>query len=226
MKRSVLSAILLTPLLIHGQMNITAQERVSQILTPDVLQGNIGFEEENKNSSIIKEHLNALVAEIKKNDPESTMCRGGGYYLSPRYSYKDQKQEFIGYSGNLNIGCEFSSIEQYNALMKNIEKVKNPSVRTTQGALEWRLSAKVQERSRYELRSKLLQMAQTQAKAFSKETQMSCHVQSVTFEGSIQERPYMMKTMAMASAPTESPIQNNETSSLEATVNYLCSDSK
>lgn len=214
-------ATLLFPLWANASMNITVNEQVSQSLTPDVLQGSLSFEEQSKNSATIKEHLNAIISEFKRFDPHGEFCRGGGYYLSPRYSYKDQKQEFIGYSGTLNFNCEFASIEEYNTLVTKIDKVSVPTLRKTEGALSWGVSEKAQKVLKQTLRLELLRRAQAQAELFSKEMGLECAVVTVNFEDAVQPRP-MMKAM-MQSAPTESPIQSVEETHLEATLSYSCS---
>ncbi len=218
------SIALLWPVLVSAQMNITTNEQVSQSLKPDVLQGSLSFEEQSKNSNTIKEHLNLIVTAVKGFDPKGAFCQGGGYHLSPRYSYKDQKQEFIGYSGNLNFGCEFKTIDEYNALMAKIDKVSALSVRKSEGALSWGVSEKTKKAVKQSLRLELLRSAKTQSEAFSKEIGMECIVESVNFGGVEQPRPVMMKAMMMAdSVATESPIQRDEESSLDATVSYICS---
>ncbi|MDD2780363.1 SIMPL domain-containing protein [Sulfuricurvum sp.] len=224
MRKITLVTALFLPLWVHATMNITTNEQVSQSLKPDVLQGSLSFEEQSKNSTTIKEHLNLIVAAVKGFDPKGEFCQGGGYHLSPRYSYKDQKQEFIGYSGNLNFGCEFKAIEEYNTLIAKIDKVSAPSVRKSEGALSWGVSEKTQKMVKQSLRVELLRSAKAQAEAFSKETALECAVESVNFGGIAQPHPVMMKAMMMAdSVGTESPIQRDEESSLDATVSYICS---
>ena len=224
MKKITLVTALFFPLWVNAAMSITANEQVTQSLKPDVLQGSLSFEEQSKNSTTIKEHLNLIVAAVKGFDPKGEFCQGGGYHLSPRYNYKDQKQEFIGYSGNLNFGCSFKTIEEYNALIAKIEKVSAPSVRKSEGALSWGVSEKTQKAVKQSLRVELLRSAKAQADAFSTETGRECVVESVNFGGFAQPRTVMMKTMMMAdSVSTESPIQREEESSLDATVSYICS---
>lgn len=224
MQKITMIIALLAPLWGASAMNITTVEQVSQSLKSDVLQGSLNFEEQSKAPNTIKEHLGAIVAEVKRFDPKGEFCQGGGYHLSPRYSYKDQKQEFIGYSGSLSFGCEFKTIEEYNALIAKIDKVSVPSVRKTEGALSWGVSEKTQKAAKQALRLELLRSARVQAEAFSKETGQECVVESVNFGGAVQPRPIMMKAMMMAdSVATESPIQRDEESTLDATVSYICS---
>lgn len=217
------SIALFLPMMVSAQMSIIATERVDTKLKPDVLQGSMSFEEQGKNQNAIKEHLNAIVAEVKRFDPKATMCQGGGYYLSPQYSYKDQKREFIGYSANLNFGCEFKSVDLYNELSASVDKVTALSVRRSQGALNWGVSSAQEKETQEKLRMELLRKVRSQAEAFSKETGMECSVSTVNFSGISRPIPMMAKGIAMmASAPTESPIQSDEKSELEATVDYNC----
>lgn len=233
MKKALL-LLSLVPLLAMAQMSITTNEHVSEALTPDVLRAQIGFEEDHKSADVIKEHLNAIVASVKQFDPKGEFCRGGGYYLAPRYSYKDQKQIFNGYGGTLSFGCDFKSIEHYNALLSTLNKIKAPTVLINQSALTWDVSLKARNSARLAMRTSLLQMASEQALFFSKETKMRCMISAVAFEGSESPRPVMMKSMLSRantplkeeSTPTEAPILRDETLSLDATVNYTCVNEK
>lgn len=223
MKKSVILIGLLFPIWANAGMSITANEKVSAMLSPNVLRGSFGFEEQGKDANTIKEDLNAIVAEVKRTDPKGR-CRGGEYNLSPRYSYKDQKQEFIGYSGNLNFTCAFAGIDQYNAVSSAIDAVSAPSVRKNQGELAWGVSAAQEREVQNKLRLEMLRRADGQAKAFSVETGMACEVASVNFGELPDVMPMKAGGIAMtASVPTESPIQSALESVLNATVGYTCS---
>jgi uncharacterized protein YggE len=209
---------------VNAAMTITVNERVSAMLKPDVLRGSFGFEEQGRDANAIKGHLNEIVAEVKRIDPNGRYCHGGGYNLSPRYSYKEQKQEFIGYSGNLNFSCAFAGIDQYNAVSAAIDKVSAPSVRKNQGELAWGVSAAQERMIQNGLRLEALRRADGQAKAFSAETGMACEVASVNFGELPVVIPMRVRGAAMmASVPTESPIQSDLESVLNATVGYTCS---
>ncbi|MBV5321508.1 MAG: SIMPL domain-containing protein [Sulfuricurvum sp.] len=222
MTQTTLIMALLSPLWVNAAMTIIIDEQVSHSLKPDALQVSLSFEEQSKNADTIKKHLNAIVTVVKGFDPHSEFCQGGGYQLSPYYSYKDQKREFIAYSGILNFGCEFKTVEEYNALIAKLDKASTPSVHKTEGELSWVVSEKNQNMVKQLLRLELLRTAKTQADSFSKETGMECNLESVNFGGVMQPRPMMMKTMMAESVPTESPIQRDEKSSLNATVSYSC----
>lgn len=232
--KTILFLLTLVPLLLNAQMTITTNEHVSEALTPDVLRAQIGFMEEHKSADVIKEHLNAIVASVKQFDPKGEFCHGGGYFLSPRYSYKDQKQIFNGYGGTLSFECDFKSIDHYNALLEAIHKIKASSVLINQSALTWAVSLKAQNSARLAMRASLLRMANEQALFFSKETKMRCDISAVAFEGSEPPQPVMMKSMlSRANAPlkeeatpTEAPILRDETLFLDATVNYTCVNEK
>lgn len=226
MNKSIVMIALLVPMLANASMTIRVNVQVSATLKPDVLRGSLSFEEQGKNQNLIKEHLNAIVSEVKRIDPSGRYCHGGGYTLSPRYNYKDRVQEFIGYSGNLSVGCEFLSIDQYNDMSDAIDKATASSVRKYQGALAWGISAAQEHETQNRLRLELLRRSDGQAKLFSKETGMMCEVVSVNFGGNTHPTPIMARGMAMmASVPTESPIQSDEESIVEAVVDYNCSNS-
>lgn len=213
----------LVPMAVWAQMSIATTERVSKELSPDVLHGSLTYEEQGRNAHAIKEHLNAIVAEVKRTDPQGRYCGGGGYHLSPRYQYANQKQEFVGYGGTLSLTCEFDTIERYNEMSAALDRITPNGVRKTQGALEWQVSAQKREVSQMELRTVLLHRVQTQAERFSHDTQLSCDAVSVRMGSIPAVMPMQLRAMAMMEgAPTESPIRSDETSLLEAAVEYAC----
>jgi len=223
MKNGIRWGVVFIPFLACAQMNISTVERVSVALKPDVLQGSLGFETLGKSSDTIKTQLNAVIAEIKRIDSAGRHCGGGGYQITPRYSYKDQKQEFVGYSGSLNVSCEFDSIDQYNALNGAIDRVIAPEVRKRLGSLQWRVSAKKEETAQEELRTALLRKAEHSAERFSQATRMKCAPVSIRIGSAPAPVPIMVRSMAMGeSVPTESPIQSDGDAVLEGSVDYNC----
>ncbi|AFL68845.1 SIMPL domain-containing protein [Sulfurospirillum barnesii] len=219
------------PFFLCADMEITTQESVSNTLIPERLRGEFSFEEEHKNSNVIKEHLNALVAEVKQFDAKNELCQGGGYRLSPSYQYKENKPVFVGYKGNLFFSCELNSVEQYNMLVERVEKIKAPSVITHQGALAWVVSDATHNANRLALRSSLLKVAHEQAASFSKETHQICVVKEVVFDNASPTHPVLMRAAApmaksFSSVSTEAPLVHPETFVLGATVRYACTTDK
>ncbi|OHD96566.1 MAG: hypothetical protein A3E21_03860 [Sulfurimonas sp. RIFCSPHIGHO2_12_FULL_36_9] len=217
-------SLLFIPMLIGAQMSITTTEQVSQMLTPDVLQASLGFDEQSKNINSIKTDFNAIIDEVKKFDPAAEYCNGGGYNLSPVYNYKNQKPEFVGYSGHLQFNCEFNMVEQFNTLNENIKKIISNRVRTTQGALLWSVGSKTEASVEQELQLVLLKKAKVQADNFSKETLLECEVSTVKFNDAAQAKPIPKKMKAtVKEISTQNPIQSNKESVISATVAYKCS---
>lgn len=219
MKTSVMALII--PALACAQMTISTVERTSAEALPDVLRGGLGFEEEAKNPEKIREDFNAIIAALKRNDPDARYCRDGGYNLSPRYSYKNQKQEFIGYGGTLSFTCEFPGIDAYNALSGSVDRALAPEVRKTQGPLAWGVSAQKRETLRRKLKTQLLRKARDEAEAFSAETGLTCRPEKIAFTDGARPMPVMLRTME-ASGGTESPIRADEEVTVEASVDYSC----
>ena len=212
-------------LLAGDDLTITATEEVSQSVKPDVMRGVLNYREDAVSAEAIKKDLNAIVAEVKRRDPKAEQCRGGGYRLTPRYSYKDQKQAFEGYSGTLSFDCAFGSIGQYDALTAAINKVSAPGVKKTQGALRWVVGDATRQAVEAQLRGSLIAKTYAEAKRFAKATDSACRVSAVTFGGASMPAPVMLRSVAVAaeaSAPTESPLLSDEEVTLSATVVYVC----
>lgn len=221
MQRSMIAMML--PVLASAQITISTVESVTKELRPDVLRGGIHVEEHDKHADTIKEHFNRILVEMKRFDPKSEWCNGGGYHLFPRYSYQDQKQTFLGYGGNMEVECEFQTIEQYNGFNAAIESVLHRNVRKTQSPLSWGVSEAVRIKSKLDLRGRLLKEAQHHADQFSKALSMQCVIGSVVFEGADHSpQPFMMKAEMADTVRTESPIVRNEVTVLNATVGYVC----
>ncbi len=212
------------PVISYGQITLTMPQSVSKTLAPNTLQGYLSFEERSKNPNDIKQHMNALVTQVKKFDPSHEMCHGGGYQLSPYYNYTNQKQEFMGYSAHLSFTCEFNTIEQYNTLISDLDKTTAQNVKKTQGALSWIVNAKTKENEELELRKTMISHSLKNATIFSKESGKECQLSGLNFGGDFQPVPVnlMRSAMAMDSASTESPLQNDATITINATATYLC----
>lgn len=226
MKRSI--AYLIFPFLAWGQMTITTTEKVETALRPDIMRGTITFEEDAPKSSLIQEHLNVLVATFKRSDPQNRMCRGGGYYLSPQYRYIDQKRQFLGYHGSLRFDCEVNNIDDYNRLNAAADAAMTDNVKKNQGILEWDVSASARKEAENALRLSLIRQARQQALRFSAETGETCTVTSVDYTSTAYPAPIyaaraMMTTGAMPE--TQSPLQHDETLTIEARVQYTCAPS-
>jgi len=215
---------LILPALTYGQITLTMPHSVSKTLVPNTLQGYLSFEERSKNPNDIKQHMNTLVTQVKKLDPNKEMCRGGGYQLSPYYNYTNQKQEFMGYSAHLSFTCEFSTIEQYNTLISELDKITAHNVKKTQGALMWVVNAKTKENEELELRKTMISHSLKNADIFSKASGKECQLSGLNFGGDFETVPVnlMRSSMAMDSIPTESPLQNDATITINATATYLC----
>ncbi len=219
MRKAVI--VWLLPAVVSAQMMITAYEKVNREVDPDVLRANIVFEEEGRELSGLKAHFNALSVVMKESEAEQ-YCHGGGYRLSPRYLYKDGKQEFIGYGGNLAITCEFPDIEHYNVLNKKLDGSMAPLMRKTEGALVWSISSSQRARIEQELRGELLQKARNEAMRFAVETTMECEPQKVQFAPTEAPVMPMMARALESSIPSQSPLRAAEEVSIGASVDYSC----
>jgi uncharacterized protein YggE len=216
--------LLALPLFAGNDMTITATEQVSQQLKPDVLQGYLNFRETSKSADTIKKDLNAIVAEMKRLDPKAERCSGGGYSVSPRYSYKDHKQQFDGYGGSLSFNCEFAGIETYNVFTGSIAKVTAPAVRQTQGALNWVVSEKKRTAAKAAMHDKLILNANAKAAHYAALTRNECRVSSITFGSVVRPAPIALRAMAENKVDTQSPMQAKSDVTATATVVYTCGE--
>ncbi len=234
--KSMIVLVLLAPVLVCAdklERHVTTSETVSQKLTPNILEGTFTFYEESKEVTTIKEHLNALVSQVKKFDTNNEICRGGGYQIVPRYYYKDQKQTLVGYKGAFALECDFKSVDDYNTLVSQIEKVKASGVVMTQGMPLWKVSSESSKEAYIALRVSLLKLAQKQAKLFSKELNLKCDfsdisenpqpMQSILFENDAVV-DMVSKGKSSKSTPIEAPIQQPVEISSQAIISYVCSD--
>lgn len=213
----------LMPVIVCAQMSITATEEVRLGVEPDVLHGSLQFEMDALEASSIQKAFNTLITETKRIDPKAEHCRGGGYRISPRYTYTRQKQEFAGYRGNLAFECEWENASQFDRLNAALDKASASDMRKTQGALEWDSSHAQRETVQDRLRQRMLERVRSAAEAFSQQSAMACEVISVRIDPPFSPMPLRARSMAMMeAAPTESPIQAEEERRLRASVEYRC----
>ena len=224
MKNGIRWGVVFIPLLACAQMSVSTTERVTTEVAPDVLVGTLGFEEMGSESDRIKTDMNALVAEIKRFDPDGRYCRGGGYQISPRYTYKNQKQEFAGYAGTMGLSCEFQAIEQYNALNAAITPSLTPQMRIRLSPLQWQVSRAKEQKVSEGLRTALMRKISQSAAKLSEDTQMVCEPATVRIGQvpSVMPMRMLAGAAAMESVPTESPLRSSDESVLEGSVEYRC----
>ncbi len=144
--------------------------------------------------------------------------------MSPRYIYKDHKQQFDGYGGSLSFECTFTGVGTYNTFTRAIAKVTAPAVRETQGALSWVVSEKKRKAAKEAMHDKLILNANAKALHYAALTKNECRVASITFGGAERPEPIALRAMAENKVDTQSPMRAKSKVTATATVVYACGE--
>lgn len=228
--KMLIATLFLAPVFLCAETTITLSESVSTEVQPDRMHTNLSFEERSKNDQAIRHHFNTVVKAVKRyNKQDGLECRGGSYRISPQYSWKDNRQQFIGYQGNLSFSCEFDDVDTFNALSKELDTTVKAfdEVKRRQGTLNWIVSDRLSVETRGMLERMLIRRLERKGAHLSDAMGRECSLKTINFHTT--DRPVLMRKMMMSegvaqadSVPVEQPIQNDATLKLSAGAAYEC----
>jgi predicted secreted protein len=226
--RRIMTAVLLLPLLASAATKVTLNESVSITVEPDTMRTTLSFEERSRDDQAVRKHFNTLVKTVKQyNDKGGSLeCRGGGYRISPQYSWKNSRQQFLGYRGNVSFTCSFREIGEFNALSADLDNrlTALPGVKRNQGQVQWFVSDERNLQNRERLESMLVRRIERKREHLSEIMQLRCATTAIAFSSRAPAYPVerMMVAKAAASVPVETPIQGDTTLTLRGAVEYRC----
>jgi predicted secreted protein len=225
--KTIIAAVLLFPLLASAETKVTLNESVSITVEPDTMRTTLSFEERSRDDQAIRHHFNTLVKTVKHyNKDEGLECRGGGYRISPQYSWKNNRQQFLGYRGSVSFTCSFREIGEFNALSADLDNrlTALPGVKRNQGTVQWIVSDELALQNREQLESMLVRRIERKREHLSEIMQLRCATTSIAFSSRAPAYPVerMMVAEAAAPVPIEAPIQSDTTQKLSGAVEYRC----
>jgi len=179
MKKKLL-AIAILPIFAFSY-DVNFNKSFSKVVNPDLLTTNV-------NISVEKKDENKVNAEIEKfNDfiksKNGVIIKNGSYTLSPKYKYYNNKQEFVGYVGNLRYSVESSNAKELNVFMDKLiavnDTTKSEDVKLNISNVSWKISDELQNNSYDELRLESIIWLESYAKTLSSKLSKYCEVKTI-----------------------------------------------
>ena len=179
MKRILATAIFLPILAFSYEINFN--KSFSKVVNPDLLTTQINISVEKKDELKVNNEIEKFNDFIKQN--KSVTLKNGSFTLSPKYKYFNNKQEFIGYVGNLRYTAESSKAKELNIFMDELISIKDKSnsedVKLNISNVSWKISDELQDKSYDELRLDSIIWIQSYANDLSSKLSKTCEVKVI-----------------------------------------------
>ena len=201
MKKRFFIAVLLLPIL-GFSYELNFNKSFTKVVNPDLLTTNITISVEKKDENKVNSEIEKFNEFLKKTN-EVTL-KNGSFTLSPKYKYHDNKQEFLGYVGNLRYTAESKDAKQINTFMDELisikEKIKSDDVKLNLSNLSWRISEDLQNKSFDDLRLESIMWIESYSNTLSAKLSKKCEVKKINInEYNGRNIVYARSEMALSS---------------------------
>ena len=186
MKKRLFIPLLLIPIL-GFSYEVNFNKSFSKIVNPDLLTTNISISVEKKDESKINSEIERFNDFFKKTN--DVILKNGSFTLSPKYKYHDNKQEFIGYFGNLRYIIESKNAKDLNDFIDKLisikESVKSEEVKLNISNISWKTSDDLQNKSLDALRLEAIHWVDSYSKSLSTQVSKYCEISKINIFESI-----------------------------------------
>ncbi|MDD3056420.1 MAG: SIMPL domain-containing protein [Aliarcobacter sp.] len=199
-KRFFMAALLLPVLGFSYELNFN--KSFTKVVNPDLLTTNITISVEKKDENKVNSEIEKFNDFLKKTT--DVTLKNGSFTLSPKYKYHDNKQEFLGYVGNLRYTAESKNAKDLNGFMDKLisikENIKSEEVKLNIANISWNISDNLQNKSFDELRLEAINWIDNYAKTLSSQVSKYCEVSKINiFETNTGNVVYARAEMASLS---------------------------
>lgn len=193
--------ILLLPILAFSY-ELNFNKSFTKVVNPNLLTTNITISVEKKDENKVNIEIEKFNDFIKKaND---IVLKNGSFTLSPKYKYHDNKQEFVGYIGNLRYLAESKNAKDLNSFMDKLisikDNIKSDDVKLNISNVSWNTSDDLQNKSFDDLRLEAINWIDGYSKSLSNTIIKQCEVSKINiFETNTGNVVYARTEMAYSS---------------------------
>lgn len=196
-KRFFIAALLLPVLGFSYELNFN--KSFTKVVNPDLLTTNITISVERKDENKVNNEIEKFNDFLKKTT--DVTIKNGSFTLSPKYKYHDNKQEFLGYVGNLRYTAESKNAKDLNGFMDKLisikENIKSEEVKLNISNVSWKTSDELENKSFDELRLEAINWIDGYAKTLSSQVSKYCEVSKINiFETNTGNVVYARAEMA------------------------------
>ena len=198
MKKRFFIVILLLPIL-GFSYELNFNKSFTKVVNPDLLTTNITISVEKKDENKVNSGIEKFNDFLKKTS--DVTLKNGSFTLSPKYKYHDNKQEFLGYVGNLRYTAESKNAKDLNVFMDKLisikENIKSEEVKLNISNVSWKTSDELENKSFDELRLESINWIDGYAKTLSSQVSKYCEVSKINiFETNAGNVVYARAEMA------------------------------
>ncbi len=196
-KRFFIAALLLPILGFSYELNFN--KSFTKVVNPDLLTTNITISVEKKDENKVNSEIEKFNDFFKKTS--DITLKNGSFTLSPKYKYHDNKQEFLGYIGNLRYTAESKNAKDLNVFMDKLisikDNIKSEEVKLNISNVSWKISDELENKSFDELRLEAINWIDGYAKTLSSQVSKYCEVSKINiFEVNTGNAVYSRAEMA------------------------------
>lgn len=201
MKKTLLalSLFLLPSLAFSYEINFN--KTFSKIVNPDLLTTQINISVEKKDENKVNVEIEKFNNFLKEN--KSVILKNGSFTLSPKYKYYENKQEFVGYVGNLRYTAESGNAKELNTFMDQLisvkDKIKSDDIKLDISNVSWEISNELQNKTYDNLRLDSIIWIESYSDSLSKKISKKCEVTKINVNESTGNIMYARSEMAYAS---------------------------
>lgn len=219
MKKFLFTALLLP--IFSFSYEIEFNKNFSKVVNPDLLSTNVNISVEKKDEIKINSEIEKFNEFIKNN--KEVIIKNGSFTLSPKYKYYDNKQEFVGYVGNLRYSVESKDAKDLNIFMDKLisikENIKSDDVKLNISNVSWNISEDLQNKSFDNLRFESITWIENYANILSSKLSKKCEVKKINineFNGGniVYARSEMTMSSMSKMAADVAPISSEQTISV------------
>ena len=199
MKRSFIIVTLCLLPILSFSYELNFNKSFSKVVNPDLLTTNITISIEKKDENRVNVEIEKFNDLIKKTN--DVTLKNGSFTLSPKYKYYDNKQEFIGYVGNLRYSAESKNAKELNSFMDKLitlkDSIKSEDVKLNISNVAWNISDDLENKSFDALRFEAISWIDSYAKTLSGQVAKFCEVSKINiFETNTGNVVYARAEMA------------------------------
>ena len=153
----------------------------TKVVNPDLLTTSIDVSIEKKDENAVNIEIEKFNNFIKKTT--NVTLKNGSFTLSPKYKYYDNKQEFIGYIGNIRYSAESKDAKELNTFMDKLisikDSIKSDDVKLNISNVAWNISDDLQNKSFDDLRLDAIHWIEAYSKSLSISISKNCEVTKI-----------------------------------------------
>lgn len=181
---------------------INFNKNFSKNVSPDKLVTYVSVIVEKKLEREVNLEIEKFNDFIKEND--LVKFKDGRYTLSPKYTYTNNKQKFVGYIGNLNYKIETQNAKNINSFISQLidikERINSEDLKLNISNINWEISEELNNKSFDDLRLEAIKWANEYSKELSNKVQKNCEISKININSVNRNNIYYARDGIVASS--------------------------